>query len=359
MRRLCLGVLVVAVTGGCGNGFEVARLREPARAAGGGLRVEVRQLQISDDIGDDGVRDDSEVVAELTLANDGSAAYELRPPSLTWLMSVDPRAPADTLSLPPAWASEGSFADEDGDGGYHLKLRPVVVPPGQTRSYWVVFRGYHFRGSGVPRRITLALPDPAGRRLELTLADPERGLARWDIEPPLAVWMLGVQTHALFGDLRAMAVATAVTRMARAGPLLWDLGFASRMLVQIQGDLTTTTSAFTGLAVNAHVTAPLWTGGRPETPGRIGVFVGGEAQLLLAIQRDAEAGMMPPASYRALAAELGVEFGLGAWHRAPTPFPLSPVGRPLSRLVTRIGYTHWWVGGGHSDGYTIGFRLAW
>jgi hypothetical protein len=355
-----LGLLVLAVTLGCGNGFEVARLHEPVTAAGGGLRVEVRQLQISDDVAGGGVGDQSEVVAELTLRNDGAAPFELRPASVSWLMYLDPRAPAATLSLPPSWAAPGAFADEDSDGGYHLKMQPVAIPPGQTQSYWVVFRGYHFEGSDVPRRIVLALPDPTGRRLELTLADPARGLARWDMDAPPSIWMIGIQNHTMFGShLRAMAMATQVTRMARAGRLLWDVGFVSRLMVQINGGLTSSTSAFSGFGVNGHVTVPLFAGGRPDSPVTVGAFAGGEAQLLLAVQRDEEVGMTPPASYQGLAAELGLEWGFGAVRRAATPFPLSPAGRPMPAFATRLGYTHWWIGGGQSDGYTASFRVAW
>jgi len=355
-----LGWLVLAVTvGGCGSGFEVARLRQPARAAGGGLRVDIRQLQISDDIAFDGLRDDSEVVAELTLTNGTSANYILRPSALSWLMAIDPRAPGETRSLPPAWADAGAFDGADGDGGYHLKLQQVGVPPGQTRSYWVVFRGYHFPGSNQPRRITLALPDPTGRRLELTLADPADGFARWDMPAPPAVWMLGIQTHAMFGGLRAMATAGQVSRVARVGRWRWDLGFVSRLLVQIDGRLASSSSSFSGLGINAHVTVPLLAGGRPETPFEVGAFVGGEAQTLVAIQRDSETAMKPPATYGGLAAELGLELGFGALRRAPTPFPLTPVGQPLPAWVTRIGYTQWWIGGRQSYGYTVSVRVAW
>ena len=55
----------------CGSGFEVVRLREPVTASRGGLRVQVRQLQISDDVASDGLSDDSEIVAEVTVANLG------------------------------------------------------------------------------------------------------------------------------------------------------------------------------------------------------------------------------------------------------------------------------------------------
>jgi len=355
-------VFALAVTaGGCGSsGFEVVRLREPVTASGGGLRVQIRQLQISDDIASDGLSEDSEIVAELTLANDGTSDYVLRPSGLSWLMAIDARAPGETRSLPSAWGDEGTFDGSDGDGGYHLKWQPVVVPPGQTRSYWVVFPGYDFAGNNIPRRVTLGLPDPAGRRLELTLADPANGFARWEVEAPPAIWTLGVVNHAMFGShLRAMATAGQMSRMARIGRWRWDLGFVSRLLVQMEGNLKSTTSAFSGIGINAHVTAPVWAGGRPDNPMELGVFAGGEAQVLIAIQRDGESADTPPLTYAGFGGEIGLEFGLGAVKRAATPFPLTPVGQALPLMVTRIGYTHWWIGNGHSDGYMLGFRLAW
>ena len=360
LRRAFL-VLALAVTaGGCGTGFETVRLREPVTASRGGLRVQVRQLQISDDVAGDGLSDDSEIVAEVTVANLGNSDYVLRPSELTWQMAIDARAPGETRSLPAAWGDEGPFDDAASDGSYHLKWQPVVVSPGQTRSYWVVFPGYDFAGNNIPRRITLALPDPAGRPLELTLADPANGFARWEVEAPPAIWMLGVQTHAMYGGhLRAMATSAQMSRTARIGRWRWDVGFASRLLAQLEGALTSTTSAFSGLAVNAHVTAPLWAGGRPDSPIEVGVFAGGEAQTLIAIQRGDEPASMAPSIYGGFGGELGLELGLGAVKRAATPFPLTPVGPPLPLLVSRIGYTHWWVGNGHSDGYTAGFRLAW
>jgi hypothetical protein len=357
----CVALLVLAVTAvGCGSGFEVVRLREPATASAGGLRVQVRQLQISDDVASDGLSDDSEIVAELTVANLGHSDYVLRPSELTWRMAIDARAPGETRSLPSAWGGEGTFDGADGDGGYHLKWQPVVVAPGQTRSYWVVFPGYDFAGDNIPRRITLALPDPAGRRLELTLADPANGFARWEVEAPPSIWMLGVQTHAMYGaHLRAMATSAQMSRVAQIGRWRWDVGFASRLLAQLEGELASTTSAFTGLAINAHISTPLWAGGRPDSPIEVGVYVGGEAQMLIALQRGDESAAMPPAIYGGFGGELGLELGLGAVRRAATPFPLTPVGKPLPLLVSRLGYTHWWIGNGHSDGYTGGFRLAW
>jgi hypothetical protein len=60
-----------------------------------------------------------------------------------------------------------------------------------------------------------------------------------------------------------------------------------------------------------------------------------------------------------LAAEAGIEVDVGARRLAATPFPLSYTGRALPRWLFRIGYTHWWVAGGGSDGYTTSARLSW
>ena len=63
LRRACLVLALAVTSGACGSGFEVVRLREPVTASRGGLRVQVRQLQISDDVASDGLSDDSEIVA--------------------------------------------------------------------------------------------------------------------------------------------------------------------------------------------------------------------------------------------------------------------------------------------------------
>jgi hypothetical protein len=44
---------------------------------------------------------------------------------------------------------------------------------------------------------------------------------------------------------------------------------------------------------------------------------------------------------------------------AATPFPLSQLGRALPRWSITLGYTHWWVAGGGTDGYISSLRLAW
>ena len=354
---LVLVALACLIVIGCGNGFEVARLQTPATAAAGGVRASVQQVQLSNEIADDGLTADTAVVAELTLTNHGRSDYRLRPSSVRWRMALDPRAPGETRALAAAWSGVGAFSDESSDGGYHLKLDPVIVPPGETRSYWLVFPAYRFEGNDVPRRTTLSLPAPDGTPLELVLSDPSRGGDRWQAEPVSQTWRIGVQNHSLFGaHLHGVAVATAVSHASRVGPLNLDAGFVSRLLVQIDGTLASATSAFTGFGVQAHLSAPLLTGGTPESPRQMGLFFGGEASTLISVERDQS---IPPHVYGVLGLEGGVELGFGTLRRAPTPFPLQTVGRPLPRLVTRIGYTHWWLDGGGASGYVTSFQLAW
>lgn len=355
-----VGLFRLALTclaAGCGNGFEAARLETPASGTGGGVRATVKQVHLSNEIADDGLTADTAVVAELTLSNEGATPYQLRPNAVRFHMALDRSAPGETRALAPAWGGEGAFSDESSDGGYHLKLQPIVVAPGQTRTCWVVFPAYRFAGSEVPRRTTLSLPDAAGGRLELTLAEPARGLGQWQVAPVSQTWRIGVQNHTLFGQhLHGVAATTAISHASRVGPVTVDVGLISRLLLQIDGTLTSATSAFTGIGVNAHVAVPLWVGGTPESPRQVGVFAGGEASTLISIERDQS---KPPHTYGVLGLEGGLEFGFGAIRRAPTPFPLQTQGTPMPRLVTRIGYTHWWLDGGCATGYVTSFQLAW
>lgn len=355
LATLALPVLV----GACGTGFEVARLTEPAVARAGAVRIEARQLHVSDDLAGEGVGHESEIVTELAISNEGPTAFELKPGALSLRMALDRRAPEKTFTLSPAWAGEGAFADQQGDGGYHLLFQPVLVPPGTTRLAWIVFRAYAFEGSDVPRRVSLAVGGTPERNTELTLADPALGGLRWEVKPVASVWMLGLQNHAFFGGhLEGSATALAITRRATAGRFHWDFGFASRLLVQVDGRLESQTSAFSGLGVNAHLAYPVWFGGSPASPRQLAVVGGGELGVLIAVQRELRTGETPP-SYGVIAGELGLELGFGALRRAPTPFPFSPRGRPLPRFVTRAAYTHWRIGDGGTNGYTVGFRLAW
>jgi hypothetical protein len=235
------------------------------------------------------------------------------------------------------------------------------VPPGQRRAYWALFRGYRFPGSDVPRRIVVTLPGADGRRLTLPLGDPARGLLRWNVPPLTSGFMFGVQNTSLYGaHLEATGIATQVARFVRVGRVLLDAGISSRVLVETRGALASSTSSFVGLGLGTHAALPFLTWGPWQEPRSFALYGGGEAQLLVAIEKARMPGdMTPPSTYGAIAAEAGLELEVGARRPAASPFPLSTVERALPRWLVRVGYTHWWVGRGGSDGYTTSFRIAW
>jgi hypothetical protein len=131
--------------------------------------------------------------------------------------------------------------------------------------------------------------------------------------------------------------------------------------VQIRGGLTSQTSAFSGVGVNAHVSWPLTIWGESQDPRLLGLYAGGEAQLLTAIQRPPAAGEQAeqPPFYGTLAAEGGVELSVGAQRPAGSPFPTSLAGPSPPRWSFRLGYIHLFAGGLNSGGYTTTLRLAW
>src|SRR5262249_14865526 len=153
-----------------------------------------------------------------------------------------------------------------------LKLGSTTIAPGETRRYWVVFRGYRYDASDVPRKITVMMPDARGRRVQLVIADPGRGDLRWQIKPPTTSLVYGFQNTSLFAPgLPATAVAGTISFVGPAGPLLWDAGLTSRLLVEPQGNLNSPTSAFMGSGVNGHATW-LFTGwGAWQDPRRVGL----------------------------------------------------------------------------------------
>jgi hypothetical protein len=157
-----------------------------------------------------------------------------------------------------------------------------------------------------------------------------------------------------------MATSTQVARVFRAGPLLWEVGLGTRVLVQITGELRSPTSSFAGTGPVAHVAWPVLGWGTSQDPRRIGPYAGGEAQILIALEPPRAPGdMTPPTIYGLVAAEAGLELDVGALPLGASPFPLQPSGRRLPRWGLRLGYTHWWVGHGQADGYVSSLRLAW
>lgn len=359
LPRHVAAVMLSLVAAGCGPWLRPVRLSAPVSVSDGELVVQVERLQLTDDLIFEGVTEDTALVVELSLTNATARPFTLSTASLSCWMALDVARPGDTLSLSPAAGGEGPFPGdvELEDAG----LAAVAVPPGQTRQAWVVFRGYRYAGSDVPRRITLLVPAVRGQRMELVLADPARGTLRWNVPARTSGWMLGLQNTALGGNhLNGTAMSSQITRVARAGPLLWDISLASTLLVQSHGDLKSPTSSFVASGLNAHLTAPLLSWGPEQDPRQLGVYGGGQAHLLVAIDAQrAEGDTTPPQTYGALAAELGLELDIGALRPARSPFPLSAPGRAVPRWFLRAGYVHWWAGGGGSDGYTTGFRLAW
>jgi hypothetical protein len=361
LHRLLPLASVALAAAACGTSFEAARLTEPAAALAGALRVDVQRVLLTDELMTDGIGDDTALVVELVITNGGPKPYTVSAVSLSCLMELDAGHPAETRSLTPGGGGEGPFpgqlaADDS-------TLRPLAVPPGQTRTYWALFRGYRFPGSDLPRRITLTVPGgDGGRHLQVTLADPARGLLRWEVPVARGAWMLGLQNSSLLGNhLKATGVSTQLSRLSRVGRLLLDVSLTSRVLVETDGALVSPTSSFTGIGISAQLTAPPFLGwGAWQDPRQLGLYAGGEAQLLIAMERQRAPGdTTPPTYYGALSAEAGLEVDFGARRFAATPFPLSPAGRALPRWLLRIGYTHWWAGHGATDGYTTSVRLSW
>jgi hypothetical protein len=275
-------------------------------------------------------------------------------------MEIDPVHPETGLSLTPVGGGEGRFPGELPDDPAAV-LASLTISPGQTRTYWVMFRGYRFPNSDLPRRITLGVPSESKHPLALVIADPARGNVRWNLAPRSSVWTIGLDNASLFGNhLQAMVVGTEFGRLSQVGRLFWEAGLTSAVLIETHGDLTSSTSSFAGIGVNALAGTPLVEWGTPQAPRRIDVYGGGAALFLTEIQHQPVADKtVPPNFYGAFTADAGLELAVGALRPAPTPFPLAAPGRSLPRWSVRAGYTHWWVGHGNADGYTTSLRLAW
>lgn len=343
----------------CSTTYREVRLSEPAIAAAERLRVEVQRAFLNEEVLDDGVGEDTALVVELTLSNAGPEAYSTKASAIWCLLEVDAAHPGETLLLPPSVDGVGPFPGQPPE---FLLLEPIEVPAGQTRSFWVLFRGYRFPGSEIPRRVTLSMPGADGHPITLVLADPARGLLRWNVAPKPSAWMIGFQNDAFAGSyLRGSTTSMRISRIASAGPLLWDLGLSETVLVQTQGALRSPTSSFSNLGLEAHLTWPVWKWGAPLDPRRIGFYLGAEAQVLTAMMPPPPPGPAPtPIVYGAFDPEVGLELDVGALRTAATPFPLANAGRnPIPRWLVRYGYTHSWIAHGTAEGFVSSFRLTW
>ena len=343
----------------CGTSFVPLRVSDAVTATRGRMHADVKAVWLTDEAPRDGFGDGSALAVELELTNDGAQSVSVSPTSFACLMEIDAGHPSETLALLPGGGAEGQFPGKE--LGTRSILAPVVVPPGQSRSLWVMFRGYRFPGTEVPRRITLKIPVPEGQPLELTLADPARGRLRWTLAPSSSGWTVGFVNTSLFSDhLHATVVSTQLSRLTRSGRFQWEVGLATSVLVQTQGALISSTSSFAGSGLSARASVPLALWGTAREPRELGFYAGGTGLLLLEMQVPQPAdNPRTPNYYSGLTSEVGLDLDIGAVHLAATPFPMSQVGRALPRWSARLGYTHWWVAGGGSDGYVTGLHLAW
>jgi hypothetical protein len=357
-RRTATPWLVsVLALGACGVPFESATLTQPATAASPNLLLAVARVAVSEDMRTAGVNGGSALVVIVDVTNRSAQPFKVSPAQAELLMVVDEGHPEATLSLVPAGGGEGqapSSVDED------LSVADVVVPPGQTRAMWILFREYRFPSSDVARRVTFSLPGTDGKRLSLVLADPARGTLRWRAPAPSSAWMWGANSISLYGaHLTGSGISLEFMRVARLGPVNWDVAISSLLLVQRFGALSSPTSAFTGSGLSAHLSWPFATWGPWQLPQQLGLYGGGRADLLIATPaREDPNNMEPLQTYGAFAAEAGVELGGGAVLPVPTPFPRATDGRPLPRWMIRVGYTEWWVAGGTSPGMNIDVRFT-
>jgi hypothetical protein len=356
---LALAASVVVVAAACATSFVPLKMTDAVTGEGGGLHADVKRVWLTKAVPGDGLGDRSALAVELELRNDGSETVSVNPMALACVMEIDAAHPAQTLSLLPGGGGEGTFPGKMPPE--RSVQAPLQIPARQTRSVWALFRGYRFPDSEVPRRIVMKIPRGEGAALELALADPARGRLRWTLPAPNTGWAVGFVNTSLYGDhLRATVVGTQLSRVTRSWRLLWEIGLNSSVLVQTQGVLASSTSSFAGTGLAARVSAPVRMWGTAREPRGLGFYGGGQALVLLETQVPQPAdNPATPNIYGTLTVEAGLELEVGAVHVKATPFPLSPIGRPVPRWSSRIGYTHWWVAGGGAHGYITALRLAW
>jgi hypothetical protein len=345
----------------CSPTYVVVQPNEPLSATLGPLRADVTRLWLTHDVRTVGLDQDTDLVVELKVTNDGPAAHQISPGSFSCLMELDPRHPEETRALDAGGGGAGRFRGSEPDEG--SLTAPLSIAPGETLEVWAIFHGYRFADSDRPRRVTLRAPFDAGV-LTLDLADPARGALRWQTPVATSAYVTGVKTLSLFGPaLRATGASVELGRIGRRGPFIWDVGYVSTVLFQAKGNLASSpssTSTFMGTGLTAHLAMPLLTWGTLQQPRQLGVYGGGSASLLIEAQTSADTDkMVTPHVYGLFTAEGGLEFDIGALPFTPTPFPLTPAGRAPPRWSFRVGYAQGFADGISSDGYSTTLRFIW
>jgi len=326
------------------------------------LSVELGQVFVTGDVLKSGMGEESALAVDFAITNNGREAFTLNAGSMSCWMELSPDRPGETRSLTPAGGGEGGFHGADLDD---LKLGSTTIPPGATKGYWVVFRGYRYAGSDVPRKITVSLPDARGRRVQLVIADPARGDLRWQTEPARTGAAYGVQNTAVFAPgFTATAIGANISLITRVGPIMYDLGLTSGMILESKGRALSETNGFTSTGGNAHVTLPLTTWGNWQDPRQFGLYGGAGLQLLIEVPGAMHDSKVAPRTYGVVSLDGGLELDVGARALpAASPFPISYSPPLQARWSIRMGYTHWFIGGDNVDlnsgGYTTSFRLAW
>jgi hypothetical protein len=359
LPRLALALGLVAV--GCGPTFIAIRPTEPLAADAGRVHAEVTRLFLTDEALSRGLADDVDLVVELRVRNDDARERKISPGSFSCLLELDARRPGETLSLLPGGGGAGAFPGEPPDEG--SLLAGVTIAAGQSQVVWAIFHGYRFTGSDRPRRVTLKIPLDDGV-LALDLADPARGALRWEapaLRNGVTIGLRDVSTYG--GGLHVTAPGTEITFSRRRGPILWDVGLVSAVVVETKGPLQSVTSSFSGTGLTAHLTAPLATWGAPEDARELGLFVGGSASFVVEMLTPSAASensmkMVGPHIYGFLTAEGGLEFDFGAQRFAASPFPLSPDKRALPSWGFRVGYVQAWTGGASGVGLLTALRFT-
>jgi hypothetical protein len=358
------GACAVALVG-CGGAFRPITVNQPismSPMSNATLGVELGRVFVTNDVLKSGMGEESALAVVLGITNVGRQDFSLSAASISCWMELSRDLPGETRSLTPAAGGDGDFP---GGSLEDMQLGAAKIPPGGTRHYWVVFRGYRFDRSDVPRRITISFPDARGQRVQLVIADPARGDLRWETAPARTNAAYAVRNTSVFAPaFTASAIAAEISLVTRIGPIMYDLGLTSGLILQSKGRALSETDGFTSTGGNAHLTLPFVTWGNWQDPRQFGVYGGGGLQLLVEVPGSNHDAKVAPRTYGVVSLEGGLELDVGA-HSPPTatPFPISYSRALLPRWSIRVGYTHWFLGGDdvdlNSGGYTTSFRLAW